>query len=94
LETNSEESIITSHFAIYGDNLRGYGVVEAMYAFTSNKKARCNGELCTHVLEAALGLSISSETGRVYNMTTFAERPLPFKPVYFKNPELSLNQEE
>ncbi len=87
---NGEESVITSPFAICGDNFRGYGVAEAMYAHLSGKKARCNSELCTHVLEAALGLSASSETGCVYDMTTSAERPLPFKPGYFENPELSL----
>lgn len=85
-----KESIITSPFAIYGDNLRGYGAAEAMYAHLSGKKARCNSELCTHVLEAALGISKSSEMGAVYNMTTSCERPTPFKSGYFENPELSL----
>ena len=87
---NGEESVITSPFAICGDNLRGYGAAEAMYAFRANKKARCDNELCIHVLEAALGLSQSSESGRVYDMTTSAQRPLPFKAGYFENPELSL----
>ena len=87
---NGDESVITSPFAIYGGNLRGYGPAEAMYAKLAGRKARCDGELCTHVLEVALGLNKSSETGTVYHMTTSAQRPAPFPTGYMENPELSM----
>lgn len=84
------ESVITSPFAIYGGSHRGYGAAEAMYAHMAGRKARCDAELCTHILEIALGLNKSSETGTVYNMTTRVDRPAPFKPGYTEYPELSL----
>jgi len=85
-----EESVITSPYAIYGGSHRGYGAAEAMYALRAGRKPRCNGDLCTHVLEAALGMEQSSETGTVYQMKTHTERPEPFQPGFFEYPELSL----
>ena len=85
-----DESVITSPWAIYGGNLRGYGAAEAMYAKMAGRKARCDGELCTHVLEIALGLNESSETGKVYQMKTRADRPAPLPTGYTEYPELSL----
>ncbi len=85
-----EESIIHSPFAIYGANFRGYGAAEAMYARTVSREARCSGDLCRHVLEAALGICESNESGRVYTMTTRSERPAQFRTGYTENAELSL----
>jgi len=84
------ESVITSPYAIFGRNMRGYGAAEAMYSLMEGRKARCDGELCTHVLEIALGLNESSETGTTYQMKTTAERPAPFPVGYTENDELSL----
>ena len=85
-----EESIINSTFGIDGGNRRGYGAAEAMYAVMAGREPRCSGELCRHVLEAALGIIDSSESGKTYAMTTTAKRPEPFKQGYTENAELSL----
>jgi predicted dehydrogenase len=85
-----EESIIQSPFGIDGGNRRGYGAAEAMYARISGRTPRCNGDLCTHVLEAALGILKSSENGEAYNMTTRTERPEPLPTGHTENPELQL----
>jgi len=85
-----EESIITSPWAIFGGEFRGYGAAEAMYARMAGRKPRCDGDLCTHVLEVALGLIESSDTGKTYQMKTTVERPAPFRVGYTENPELSL----
>ncbi len=85
-----EESVIHSPFGINDGNFRGYGVAEAMYARLAGRTARCNGELCTHVLEGLLGICESGEKGEVYTMTTRAERPAPFETGYTERFELSL----
>ena len=85
-----EESVIRSPYAFDNGNFRGYGAAEAMYARLAGRRARCDGQLCLHVLEAALGILECNKTGAVYNMTTHAERPEPFKPGYTENVELSL----
>ena len=85
-----EESIINSPFGMGGENYRGYGAAEAMYAKMAGREARCDGQLCRHVLEVALGLIESQEKGITYQMTTTAKRPLPFMTGYTENAELSL----
>jgi predicted dehydrogenase len=85
-----EESVVNSTFGIDGGNRRGYGAAEAMYARIAGREARCSGELCRHVLEVALGLIESSESGNTYRMTTSAKRPEPFRQGYTENAELSL----
>ena len=85
-----EESIIRSPFGIEGGNRRGYGAAEAMYARIAGRTPRCNGDLCTHVLEAALGIINSSESGNTYTMTTSVERPSQLPTGHTENPELQL----
>ena len=87
-----EESIINSTFGIDGGNRRGYGAAEAMYARLAGREARCSGELCRHVLEAALGIKESSENGKTYIMTTTVTRPEPFEQGHTENAELSLKK--
>lgn len=87
-----EESVIATPFAYTGDNYRGLGVADAIYALQSGRPARCNGSLTTHVLEAALGIVQSSETGMTYQMKTTVTRPAPFLPGYTEYPELVLQK--
>lgn len=85
-----EESIINSPYGIDNGDRRGYGAAEAMYARMAGRLPRCDGQLCRHVLEAALGVIESSERRITYQMTTGALRPEPFKTGYTENAELSL----
>ena len=83
-----DESIIHTPFAFNSDNQRAIGILDAVYAIKNGRKPRCNAELNRHVLEAALGICESGNTGSVYNMTTTCERPEPLKPGYTEYPEL------
>lgn len=83
-------SEIVTNFGYKGDNFRGLGVADAVYAIRNNRPARCSGELNRHVLEAALGICQSSEDGKYYEMTTRCERPEPFKPGYTERQEMQL----
>lgn len=85
-----EESVISSPFGINDGNFRGYGVAEAMYAWLAGRQPRCSGELCAHVLEVALGICESSESGKTYQMTTSVDRPEPFQTGHTERFELSL----
>lgn len=87
-----EESVIATPFAYTGDNYRGLGVADAIYALQSGRPARCSGSLTTHVLEAALGIVQSSEAGTTYTMKTKVNRPAPFLPGYTEYPELVLKK--
>ena len=86
-----KESIIQTNFAFFGEDFRGLGAADAMYALKNGRKPRCSGELSRHVLEAALGICESGENGTVYEMRTTCERPEPFKPGYTEYPELVLD---
>lgn len=87
---SGDESILQSPFGFTEGNLRGLGAAEAMYARLAGREARCDGKLCRHALEAALGLLESSEKGITYQMTTTANRPAPFVSGHIENPELAL----
>ena len=90
VKSNGEEEIIESSVGISGGNLRGLGVAEAMYSCLSGREARCNGNLCRHILEALLGICESGESGKIYSMTTTADRPEPFEAGEFENKEQML----
>lgn len=79
--------IHTSH-AYTNGNFRGLGAADAAYAIRTNRAARCSGELNRHVLEIALGICKSSETGQTQFLQTSCERPQPFAPGYTERPEL------
>lgn len=85
---NSAESVITSTFGYTGGNFRGIGLLDAVYAIQNGRAPRCTAELNRHVLEAALGICESSQTGKVYSMTTTAERPQPLEAGHTDYPEL------
>lgn len=67
-------------------NQRGIGVLDAAYAIRDGRAPRCSGELCCHVLEAALG--ICAQNGTAHDMQTACQRPEPLKPGYTEYPEL------
>ena len=81
-----EESIVHSSFAYASGNQRGIGVLDAAYAIRDGRAPRCSGELCCHVLEAALG--ICAQNGTAHDMQTACQRPEPLKPGYTEYPEL------
>lgn len=83
-----EESIVHSGHGYQNGNFRGIGVLDAAYAIRAGKQARCNGDLCTHVLEATLGLVACAQTGKTYEMTTQVERPQPLRTGHTEYPEL------
>ncbi len=86
LNKKGEESIIASPFAFGGDNFRGVGILEAAYALRKGRMPRCNGYLCRHIAEAALG--ICEGNGNLYRMTTSVERPEILPIGYTEYPEL------
>ncbi len=74
-----------------GDAARGLGVADLAYAIRNNRKPRASGEMTRHVLEAALGICESAETGRTCMMTTTCSRPEPFLPGHTEYPELVMD---
>lgn len=83
-----EESVIYTPFGYREGNNRGIGILDAAYAIRNGRPARCSGELNRHVLEAALGIVESSETGCVHVMKTACGRPEPLPLGYTENEEL------
>ena len=83
--------MIHSTFGYTGDNFRGLGVADAVYAMRNGRSPRCSGEMNRHVLEAALGICASGERGQTYTMTTTCDRPAPFAVGYTEYPELVLD---
>ena len=81
-----QESVIASPFAFGGKDFRGIGVLEAAYALSRGETPRCNGHLCRHVLETALG--ICENDGALYEMTTDSGRPAPLPVGFTENFEL------
>ena len=73
-------------------NNRGIGLLDAIYAHKSGRAPRTDGTLCRHVLEAALGICHSSESGETWRMKTTAERPAPLPLGYTEYPELAFAQ--
>ncbi len=83
-------SEITTNFGYKDGNFRGLGAADAAYSIRLGRPARCSGALNRHVLEAALGICKSCETGSFYEMTTRCARPEPFKPGYTERQEMQL----
>lgn len=82
--------IFTTH-AYRGENFRGLGVADAVYSIRNGREARCGAELNRHVLEIALGICESSETGKTHIMQTSCKRPALLEAGYTENPELVLD---
>lgn len=83
-----EESTIFTSFGYSSGNNRGIGVLDAVYAIRQDRPARCSGEMNRHVLEAALGIVESSETGTATVLKTRCGRPAPLAVGYTENQEL------
>ena len=86
------ESTIATPFAYTKGNNRGIGLLDAVYAHRSGRAPRTDGTLCRHVLEAALGICHSSESGESWRMKTTAARPAPLPLGYTEYPELAFAQ--
>lgn len=71
----------------YAVNSRGLGAADAAYALRNGRAPRCSMELIYHVFEAAKGLEISCDTGRVYELTSRAPETVSFEPGYMEYPE-------
>ena len=63
-------------------------MLDAVYAIRQGRPARCSGEMNRHVLEAALGIVESSETGTATALKTRCGRPAPLAVGYTENQEL------
>ncbi|HTM79030.1 MAG TPA: Gfo/Idh/MocA family oxidoreductase [Devosia sp.] len=62
----------------YADgNYRSIGLADMAHAIVSNRPHRANGDLALHVLEVMEAFEKSSQSGRVIDITTLAERPAP-----------------
>lgn len=83
-----EESVIHTTFGYRDGNFRGIGVLDAIYALNNGREARCHHGLNRHVLEAALGIVESSQTGNTYIMKTDCARPEPLAVGFTENQEL------
>ena len=61
-------------------SLRGVGLADMCYAILNNRRPRCHADIGLHALEIIEGIQISSQTGKIYEMTTRCERPAPLHP--------------
>lgn len=61
--------------AYWRTSRRGIGAADMAWAITNNRPHRCSAELGLHALEIIRGTELSSQTGRVYTMTTHPEQP-------------------
>ena len=59
----------------YAMNSRGIGVADMAWAISNNRPHRCSAELGMHAFEIVCGITVSGESGAVYEMTTRCERP-------------------
>ncbi|MDD5603863.1 MAG: Gfo/Idh/MocA family oxidoreductase [Eubacteriales bacterium] len=75
----------------YTDNVRALGAADLAYAIRNGRAPRANAATALHTLEAALGIGESGETGRIYSMTTSAERAAPLEAGYIEYPEMVLD---
>ncbi len=56
-------------------NYRGIGLSDMIYSITNNKKPKCSLDLSLHVLEIMEGIIKSSETKKIFNLTTKPNKP-------------------
>ncbi|MBQ5986204.1 MAG: Gfo/Idh/MocA family oxidoreductase [Clostridia bacterium] len=67
--------------ADYGQH-RGVGAAEMAWAILGERPHRASAELGLHTMELLLGIDRSSQTGRVYDMTTSFDLPAPLRSGY------------
>lgn len=75
----------------FSDNMRGLGAADAAYALRNGRKPRCGTDLIYHVYEAAQGIEVSCDTGRVYALQSRCQRPAPFAAGYMEYPEMVMD---
>ena len=75
----------------YTENSRGLGAADAAYALRNGRKPRCDTDLIFHVYEAAKGIEISCDSGKIYEMGSRCDRPAPFAPGHMEYPEMVMD---
>ncbi|HEX2950637.1 MAG TPA: Gfo/Idh/MocA family oxidoreductase [Armatimonadota bacterium] len=73
------------------DNMRGLGIADLAYAIRNERQPRCHMDMAFHTYEAAIGVSISCQTGSTYRMTSSCRRPEPLEVGHTEYPEAALN---
>ncbi|HWU17048.1 MAG TPA: Gfo/Idh/MocA family oxidoreductase [Devosia sp.] len=75
LEKGGEWKDIATDMPYAEGNYRSIGLADMAHAILEGRPHRCNGDLALHVLEVMEAFQTSSDTGRVIDITTPAERP-------------------
>jgi predicted dehydrogenase len=75
LEKGGEWTDIATDMPYAEGNYRSIGLADMAHAILEERPHRCNGDLALHVLEVMEAFQTSSDTGRVIDITTPAERP-------------------
>lgn len=75
LEKGGEWTDIATDMPYAEGNYRSIGLADMAHAILEGRPHRCNGDLALHVLEVMEAFQTSSDTGRVIDITTPAERP-------------------
>lgn len=75
LEKGGEWTDIATDMPYAEGNYRSIGLADMAHAILEGRPHRCNGDLALHVLEVMDAFQTSSDTGRVIDITTPAERP-------------------
>ncbi|MFK4811252.1 Gfo/Idh/MocA family protein [Devosia sp. ZW T5_3] len=75
LEKGGEWTDIATDMPYAEGNYRSIGLADMAHAIIEGRPHRCNGDLALHVLEVMEAFQTSSDTGRVIDITTPAERP-------------------
>ncbi|KFC69720.1 putative oxidoreductase protein [Devosia sp. LC5] len=75
LQKGGEWSDIATDMPYAEGNYRSIGLADMAHAIIDGRPHRCNGDLALHVLEVMEAFETSSQTGRVIDITTPAERP-------------------
>ena len=78
LEENPGDSVeVPQLYPNLGTYTRGSGVLDLARAAAEGGKPRVSAEMALHVVEAITGMMESARTGKIYEMKTSCERPLP-----------------
>ena len=91
VRTRTGEALSVPLTHAYTTNMRGLGAADLAYAIRNGRAARAGGATAIHTLEAALGIIESGESGRIYTMTTTAERAEPLVAGITEYPEMALD---
>ncbi len=61
--------------AMWSASRRGIGVADIAWALTNGRTPRISNEMGLHTIEIIHGVTVASETGKYYEMTSHPERP-------------------